>query len=209
MLPSFSVDVDVPERVGISDVTIPVRISAQYAFDKTVLEGKAVVKFSEFEFSTLAYTKTIHERTVEVESGSAVFSVDIMNDLKPTVNHGMHHPIEVHATFTDAATQQTITGTSLLIIRQFTYDVVFTGNEHYEEGKIYSCKLSFVKFDRTSVRTFINQKINFSTIFTLSRLQQAFQFLSRLLTMIFASPMKSLELGIVQKQATLKNTQLI
>lgn len=144
MLPAFSVNVDVPERVGITDITVPVRVSAKYAFDESVLEGTAIVEF-------IFRGKTIHQRTVDIESGSGVFSVDIVNDLKPTVNHGMYTVIDVNATFTDASTKQTIFGVSSFAIREYTYDVIFTGNEQFEKGKIYSCKLSLAKYDKTSV----------------------------------------------------------
>ena len=48
MLPTFSIRVDVPERVAIADTSFPVKVSAEYTFGAAV-QGVAVVNFSRYD----------------------------------------------------------------------------------------------------------------------------------------------------------------
>lgn len=160
---------DVPAQVAYADSTFPVKVTAKYTFGENVV-GVAVVKFLQqryYWFEPLEIARPIgpigpifpgpqntvlYTRTIDINSTSQSFIVDIQNDLG--INQATYENIIVTVDFTEKVTQKTVSTSAYIQIVPYSYSIVFTddgSNGVYAPNTELNVKLSIKKSDGTSV----------------------------------------------------------
>ena len=145
-MPTFSVNLVVPNQVYISDTKFPVKISAQYTFGKPV-KGQAVISFSRYYWRPYLIWP-IFTKTISITTTSVTFDVDIGRDLGITSDE----ILSVSVVFTEALTGKTSSSSGSISFSQFAYEIVFTGPNTFTPNANYNYQLSLRKNDGKPVR---------------------------------------------------------
>lgn len=184
VLPTYSVSVTVPSEVPFSDSKFPVTVTAAYTFGENVV-GVAVVTFSQqnyyygFEVPIVMdavepvegvaepiflpgpifptpQNIVLYTRTLNINSTSQTFNVDIQKDLG--ITQGNYENVIVTVEFTEQVTQKTASATANVDIVPYTYSIVFTDDEGdsnyygYLPNSVLNLTLSMAKSDGTPVK---------------------------------------------------------
>lgn len=157
VLPTYSVSIDVPQQASVVDRTFPVKITADYTFGQSV-QGVAVVTFSRrsfWWFRGRGESAQLFQRTVNINSASETFDVDIIKDLN--IENTFAETIDIDVEFTEELTRKSVQAAATILIVQFSYSAVYTGDPSFSADTIYDLKVSLRKFDGRSVNnTLIN-----------------------------------------------------
>lgn len=138
---------DNPSKVAMTDGSFPVKVTAEYTFGQSV-QGVALVRFTLWQWYG---SSVLYERSVNINSASETFEVDIVDDLKLTeIYYDQNVDIEVE--FTETITRKTVRGSSSITIVQYPYTAIFTGDDFFSPNTLYDFKLTLRKFDGTPVR---------------------------------------------------------
>lgn len=92
----------------------------------------------------------VFEKSVNIDSASVTFDVDIVKDLGIQDAHWEY--VQVEVVFTENFTKKQAEANAALTVVQFAYEAVFVGEPSFTSNKPYNFEISLRKFDGTSVR---------------------------------------------------------
>lgn len=138
-LPSVNAKLLIEPKIPFNDVKFPVTVEASYVFGKKTF-GNAIIKFADFE-------KIVYEKTITVNSGSASFEVNIINDLKIS-SAGENH-ITVKLYYEDSLTGTKVIDTKKIAIISQTYDIHVDKESAFRPGHPIEFTVYVIKYDNT------------------------------------------------------------
>ena len=129
------------------------KITADYTFGQSV-KGVAVVTFTQrrfwwFRIGNNLGALQLFQRTVNINSESVTFDVDIIKDLK--IENNFAETIDIDVEFTEELTRKTVQAQASILIVQNSYSVVFTGDPSFIANTTYNLKVSLRDFNGRSV----------------------------------------------------------
>lgn len=170
VVPTYSVTIDAPSQVAFSDSKFGVKITPEYTYGQ-IVEGVAVVTFSRVIYRFFGgpialiarpigpifggpSTTVLYTRTIDINSQSVSFQVDIEKDLG--ITQATYDNVQVKVDFTEKVTKKVVSANTNIQIVPYAYSISFTDdgtiNSAYEPNTELKLKLSIAKSDGTPVK---------------------------------------------------------
>jgi Macroglobulin domain MG3 len=159
-LPTYSIKIELPDRVAIPDEVFQAKVIASYTFGEAV-EGEAVVTFWKTVWDWVQdqddggwgggwwnwwqprghYVERRVDlliKTVTINTAAEIFDVNIANDLQ--IYNA--EQINVHVKFTESSTKKVLETSTVLSIEQYAYETIVTGSDLLVANQPYNIKVS-------------------------------------------------------------------